>query len=83
MNFTNMNNTKDKLPFERANYIFMLVGIAVLILGFTIMGMDGEQHGFGFLGLTLGPIIVMIGFILEIFAILHKPKNTEKQEKIS
>lgn len=76
-------NKQDKLPFEKANYAIMLVGIAVLVLGFTIMGLDGEQHGFGFLGLTLGPIIVMIGFIIEIFAILYKPKNTDNQEKIS
>lgn len=82
MNHTIMNK-QDKLPFEKANYAIMLVGIAVLALGFTIMGLDGEQHGFGFLGLTLGPIIVMIGFIIEIFAILYKPKNTDNQEKIS
>lgn len=78
-----MNNQQDKLPFEKANYTIMLIGIAVLILGFTIMGLDSEQHGFGFLGLTLGPIVVMIGFIIEIFAILYKPKSTDNQEKIS
>jgi hypothetical protein len=37
------------------------------------MSLDSEQHGFGFLGLTLGPIIVMAGFVIEIFAILRKP----------
>lgn len=78
-----MDNKQDRLPFEKANYTIMLVGIAVLIVGFTIMGLDGEQHGFGFLGLTLGPIIVMIGFIIEFFAILYKPKNSDNQEKIS
>lgn len=78
-----MNTKEDRLPFDKTNYTIMLVGIAVLILGFTIMALDGEQHGFGFLGLTLGPIIVMIGFIVEIYAILYKPKNTGKQEKIS
>lgn len=78
-----MNTKEDRLPFDKTNYTIMLVGIAVLILGFTIMGLDGEQHGFGFLGLTLGPIIVMIGFIVEIYAILYKPKNTGEQEKIS
>lgn len=78
-----MNNQQDKLPFEKANYTIMLVGIAVLILGFTIMGLDSEQHGFGFLGLTLGPIVVMIGFIIEIFAILYKPKSTDNQKKVS
>ena len=51
----------------------MILGILVLIVGFTIMSLDGEQHGFGFLGLTLGPLVVMAGFIVEIVAILHKP----------
>ncbi|MEQ9425718.1 MAG: DUF3098 domain-containing protein [Cyclobacteriaceae bacterium] len=66
------NNT---LPFGRKNYIIMIAGILTLILGFTVMSLDDEQYGFGFLGLTLGPIIVMIGFIIEFFAILHKPKK--------
>lgn len=63
----------DKLPFGRKNYQWMIIGIVTLISGFTIMSLDQEQHGFGFLGLTLGPIIVMAGFVIEIFAILQKP----------
>lgn len=63
----------DKLPFGKKNYQWMIIGIVTLIVGFTVMSLDGEPHGFGFLGLTLGPIIVMAGFIIEIFAILHKP----------
>lgn len=63
----------DKLPFGRKNYQWMIIGIVTLIVGFTVMSLDGEPHGFGFLGLTLGPIIVMAGFIIEIYAILHKP----------
>ena len=33
------------------------------------MSLDQEDYGFGFLGLTLGPIIVLSGFIIEFFAI--------------
>jgi hypothetical protein len=65
----------NKLPFGRKNYLLMLTGIGVLILGFIVMSMDKEEFGFGALGLTVGPIIVMIGFIIEFFAILHKPKE--------
>ena len=53
----------------------MLVGLAVLILGFVIMSLDSESYGFGFLGLTLGPIVVMVGFIIQFFAILRKSKE--------
>jgi len=63
----------DKLPFGKKNYQWMIAGIVALVVGFTIMSMDQEQHGFGFLGLTLGPLIVMAGFIIEIYAILHRP----------
>jgi hypothetical protein len=63
-------DNKNKLAFTKKNYILMLIGIGILILGFTIMSLDTETYGFGFLGLTLGPIVVMIGFIFQFFAIL-------------
>ncbi|WKV11751.1 DUF3098 domain-containing protein [Marivirga harenae] len=66
---------KRKLAFGKSNYILMIAGILTLIIGFIIMTLDNEQYGFGFLGLTLGPVIVFIGFIIELFAILKKPKQ--------
>lgn len=53
----------------------MLTGIAVLVIGFVIMTMDKEQYGLGFLGITLGPLVVLTGFVIEIFAILAKDKS--------
>lgn len=70
----------EKLPFGKKNYTLMIIGIVVIVIGFTIMSMDSEPHGFGFLGLTLGPIITVSGFIFEIYAILHKP---EEQKNLS
>jgi hypothetical protein len=70
----------EKLPFGKKNYTLMIIGIVVIIIGFTIMSMDSEPHGFGFLGLTLGPIVTVSGFIFEIYAILHKP---EEQKNLS
>ena len=68
-------SNKEKLAFKKTNYILMLIGIGVLIVGFSIMAMDKEDYGFGFLGITLGPIVVMIGFIIEFFAIFYKSKK--------
>ncbi len=53
----------------------MIAGLITLIIGFTIMSLDREDYGFGFLGLTLGPLIVMAGFIIELFAILYRPEQ--------
>jgi hypothetical protein len=65
----------EKLAFGKKNYQWMIIGLVVLVIGFLIMSIDKEPYGFGFLGLTLGPIVVMAGFIIEIFAILQKPEG--------
>jgi Protein of unknown function (DUF3098) len=69
-----------KLPFGKKNYQWMIIGVVVLLTGFIIMSMDKEAYGFGFLGLTLGPIIVLAGFGIEIFAILQTPQETKTKE---
>jgi hypothetical protein len=63
----------ERLPFGKKNYQWMIIGIILLVAGFIIMSLDKEPHGFGFLGLYLGPITVMAGFVVEIYAILHNP----------
>lgn len=60
------------LPFGQANYKLMFVGLALILGGFIIMTMDKEEFGFGFLGLTLGPVIAFLGFMVEFYAILKK-----------
>ncbi len=66
------------LPFGKRNYQMMVAGIIIIAAGFIIMSMDREPHGFGFLGITLSPIIVLAGFVLEVVAILHTPKEEDK-----
>ena len=69
--------SKSSLPFNKTNYTIMLIGILLIIIGFIIMANDSEQYGFGLMGLTLGPIIVMTGFIVELVAITFKSKPKE------
>jgi len=64
-----------KLPFGKKNYQLMILGLITLVVGYTIMTLDTEPHGFGLLGLTIGPVVVVTGFIIEIFAILHRPSD--------
>lgn len=68
-------NNKQHLPFKPVNYKLMLAGIALLVLGFFMMSLDKEPYGFGFLGITLGPIVVVAGFIVEFFAILYRSRK--------
>ncbi|WP_236136220.1 DUF3098 domain-containing protein [Mongoliitalea daihaiensis] len=63
------------MPFSKKNYQLMLIGLAIITLGFVLIGLDNEPHGFGFLGLVLGPIVTLAGFIFQFYAIFHKPSN--------
>jgi hypothetical protein len=65
----------ERMPFGKKNYQWMIIGLITLVVGFVIMSIDKEPYGFGFLGLTLGPIVVMGGFIIEIYAILTKSEK--------
>ena len=69
---TSNSGNKSAMPFSRQNYILMLAGIGLILLGFFIMTMDKEEFGFGFLGITLGPAITFIGFLFEFYAIFKK-----------
>ncbi|HSI78105.1 DUF3098 domain-containing protein [Lunatibacter salilacus] len=68
---------KDSFPFNRKNYQLMLIGLAIIVAGFTIIGLDGEQHGFGFMGLTLGPIVTLAGFLFQFYAIFYRPHQNK------
>jgi len=65
----------NKLPFQKRNYQFMILSVIVVALGFITMTLDTQPHGFGFLGITLSPIVVLTGFGIGIYAILHTPKQ--------
>ena len=62
------------MPVNNKNYKLMIIGIVIIVTGFVIMSVDGEEYGYGFLGLTLGPLVVLFGFVFQFFAIFHKGK---------
>lgn len=49
--------------------------MALIVLGFILIGMDDEPHGNGVLGLTIGPIVTLAGFIFEFYAIFAKSEK--------
>lgn len=62
-------------PFDKANYLIMILGLGLLAIGFIVMASDKERYGFGFLGITLGPILLLLGFLVQFLAIFYKPKK--------
>ncbi|GIV44805.1 MAG: hypothetical protein KatS3mg035_1928 [Bacteroidia bacterium] len=79
-----MSKNSTSFPFERINFIIMLVGIAVIGLGYLLMVGGGSddpkvfsEEIFSFRRLTLAPIVILLGFAIEVVAILYTPKNKQ------
>lgn len=72
---------KEKFAFRKTNYLIMIGGVVVILLGFVIMASDSEPYGFGFMGLTLGPIVVMLGFLIQFVAIFYDAKKKDSANK--
>lgn len=70
---TEKTGSEKSFAFDKQNYILMIAGLLVIILGFILM--YGKEDIFGFTKLTLAPMLVLAGFSIEIFAIMRKPKN--------
>ena len=66
--------------FTKLNYLILLTGLSILMLGFIIMCLDDQPYGFGLLGLTVGPGLVMIGLLVPFGSILtgFVEKNLKK-----
>jgi hypothetical protein len=76
------DNIRPLFAFGKENYILMLVGVGLIILGFILMTGGGSKDPnvfnyemFDFRRLTLSPILILIGFGVEIVAIMKRPKD--------
>lgn len=81
------NENKEKLNFAlgRENYKLLAIGFVIIVIGFLLMlGGKSEDPNvfnekiFSFRRITLAPVVVLAGFIFEIWAIMKKPKSTDK-----
>ena len=69
--------------FAKNNYILMAAGLAMLFAGFTLMAggksadprVFNEDEIYSFTRITLAPILIILGFVIEIVAIMSKPKT--------
>jgi len=68
--------------FDKENYKWMLVGLIVIAIGFILMAggkssnpnVFDEKEVYSFRRITIAPILIIAGFIIEIIAIMRKPK---------
>lgn len=79
------NKDDNKMPFGRDNYLWVLIGIAFIFIGFILMIGGGSNNPdvfneaiFSFRRITLAPILVLAGFGIEIYAIMKKNKNKDE-----
>jgi len=79
-----MNKDDKKLEFALAkeNYKLLLIGFAIIIIGFLLMMGGGSEDPtvfdediFSFRRITLAPMVVLFGFAFEIYAIMKRPKE--------
>lgn len=82
MSMKNNSENKQEFLFEKVNYKILLIGIAVIALGFILMSGGGSddpavfnEDVFSFRRIRLAPTTVLIGFGITIYAILKTPKN--------
>ena len=75
---------KNKFIFERKNYIFMIIGLVVIAIGFILMSGGGSDDPqvfnpdiFSPRRIRLAPAIVVIGFAIEVYAILLNPEKSK------
>jgi len=78
-------NTKEYnsiMVFDKKNYIFMAVGVLLIVLGLILLSGGGSDDPevfndalFNTRRLVIAPLVMFAGFVLEFYAILRKPKK--------
>ncbi len=83
---TNLHEGRNAFPFERRNYLFFLMGIALLVVGYLLMSGGGVEDPnefseaiFSARRITLAPLTVMAGYGIIFYSILKRfpPEKAE------
>lgn len=79
---TNENASSHDFAFTRENYKWVIIGLAFIALGFILMIGGGSDNPdvfsyqiFSFQRWTLAPLLVLTGYVIEIYAIMKKGKD--------
>jgi len=64
-------DTSKTMVFTKENYILLIIGIALIFVGFLIMYLENEIDGF--ISLYVSPVLIVGGFAEIVYAIMKKP----------
>ena len=68
---------KSKLAFGRINYILLVVGVAIVVIGFILMKEMFNPEVFSPTRIKVAPVVTLVGYITIIASILVRPKGGE------
>ena len=76
------------MPFTTTNYLLMVAGVIILLIGYFMLSGGGSDDPsqfsdaiFNARRLKVAPVILIVGFVVELFAIMYRPrKQAEAQE---
>lgn len=77
-------NKEGEFLFEKKNYMIMIIGIVVIMIGFALMAGGGSddpnvfnEEIYNFKRIRLAPTIVLIGLAIEVYAIMANPDKNK------
>jgi hypothetical protein len=66
------------MPFHARNYLLMVTGLGIVVIGYAIMAAENEMDGF--ISLYVSPILLLLGYLEIIYAIIWRPKEEESSQ---
>ena len=74
---------RQTFAFDKTNFILLLIGMVVVIIGFLLMAGPGSSETqfnpdiFSVRRVRVAPIVSFVGFVFMIYAGVRRPKHTE------
>ena len=79
------NSVQSEFLFGKRNYMIMILGVVVILIGFVLMMGGGSddpnvfnEEMYNFRRIRLAPTVVLIGLAIEVYAIMANPDKNKK-----
>ncbi len=79
-------DSKSEFIFGKKNYKFLFIGLAFIVVGFILMSGGGsddpnvfDESIYSWRRIRLAPTLVLIGFGIQVYAILLNPNKDSKK----